>query len=126
MGVDFRGSCGLDNLGSARGVGRGFLYLEPVVGFVVDLESHRDHLRRFGRRINPSVHLGVKLHMRHEDPNRRFTVGLGYSGLDCLARGVSWPEFGFAILLAQFTGGHFCFIVVDGEGVSCSLRGLLM
>ena len=28
--------------------------------------------------------------------------------------GVSWPEFGVLVLLAEFPGGCLCFVVVDG------------
>ena len=69
MGVDFRGSCGLDNLGSARGVGRGLLDIETLVGLLVELESHRKHWRRSGRGFYPNGQVGVKIYVRHGDPD---------------------------------------------------------
>ena len=83
LGVDFGGICGLADLGSAPGVGRGFLYLETLVGLLVELESHREHWRRSRRRFYPNFHVGVELHVRHGDLNGRFAVGLGHLGLDC-------------------------------------------
>ena len=88
--------------GLHRGFVCGFLNIETLVGLLVELESHREHWRRSGRGFYPNGQVGVKLHVRHGDPDRRFAVELGHSGL------------------AQFTGGRRSFIVVDGEGVGCS------
>ena len=66
-----------------EGVGRWPLDIEVRVGLLVESEGHWERWRRFGGGFYPVDQVGVELHVRHEDFDRRFSVGLGHLGLGC-------------------------------------------